>query len=384
MTLLLDSAFKATGILMGAWVSVLLLRRAPADLRHRIWVAALVAVAILPALLWLAPIALPESARIVLSAQSVSATVSHSVRAFPWLFAIWASGALLVLARVIVGFINILRLTRAASLRDGVQYSAAAMTPLTWGVFRPVILLPFYATGWSAEEREIVIRHEMAHIERRDWLWQMLAQLVTAAFWFHPLVWLASAEMRREAERAADDRVLSSGAAASDYAEQLLHVARHLTQVAPSGAVAMVRRPALESRVREILDSTRRRSRTGLGARIAIVAAAAALLVPLTAMQERQVHKIGEKGLTPPRVVSKIEPGYTQEARDAKIQGTVVLKLEIDEAGKAENIRVTRSLDEGLDAKAIEAVSQWQFEPGRLHGEPVRVEATIEVNFRLI
>lgn len=106
-------------------------------------------------------------------------------------------------------------------------------------------------------------------------------------------------------------------------------------------------------------------------------------LVQIAAAQtDKKVYRIGEEGVTPPMVLSRTEPVYTEEARNAKIEGTVVLSLEIDMDGLAQNIEVTRSLDGGLDQSAVAAVQQWRFKPGEKNGKPVRVAAKIEVNFR--
>ncbi len=89
-------------------------------------------------------------------------------------------------------------------------------------------------------------------------------------------------------------------------------------------------------------------------------------------------------GVTAPTLLFKVEPEYSEEARKAKFQGTVLLYVEVDPSGRATNIRVTRSLGLGLDEKAIEAVKKWKFAPGKKDGKPVTVAAIIEVNFRLL
>jgi TonB family protein len=94
------------------------------------------------------------------------------------------------------------------------------------------------------------------------------------------------------------------------------------------------------------------------------------------------VYKVGG-GVTAPKLLQKVEPVYTEEARGGKIQGTVVLMVDIDPQGMATNPEVIRSVEPGLDQKAVEAVRQWQFQPGAKDGAPVTVRATIEVNFRL-
>jgi TonB family protein len=95
------------------------------------------------------------------------------------------------------------------------------------------------------------------------------------------------------------------------------------------------------------------------------------------------VYRVG-KGTTAPKLLYKKEPEYSEEARKAKFQGTVVLAVEVDPSGHAINARVVRSLGLGLDEKAMEAVRQWKFQPGYHDGKPVTVAATIEVNFRLL
>jgi protein TonB len=95
------------------------------------------------------------------------------------------------------------------------------------------------------------------------------------------------------------------------------------------------------------------------------------------------VFRVGG-GVTAPIVLSKKDPEYSEEARKAKYQGTVLLYIEVSASGAASNIKVIRSLGLGLDEKAIEAVKQWKFKPGYKDGKPVMVAATIEVNFRLL
>jgi protein TonB len=95
------------------------------------------------------------------------------------------------------------------------------------------------------------------------------------------------------------------------------------------------------------------------------------------------VFRIGG-GVSSPVPIYKVEPEYSEEARKAKFQGTVVLSIVIDEHGLPTNFKVVRPLGLGLDEKAIEAVQKWRFRPGMKEGKPVAVLATVEVNFRLL
>lgn len=97
----------------------------------------------------------------------------------------------------------------------------------------------------------------------------------------------------------------------------------------------------------------------------------------------RGVYQIGG-AVSAPRLVYKVEPEYSEDARKAKWQGIVVLAAIVDQNGRTREIKVVRSLGLGLDERAIEAVQRWLFKPGLLNGTPVAVFATIEVNFRLL
>jgi periplasmic protein TonB len=92
----------------------------------------------------------------------------------------------------------------------------------------------------------------------------------------------------------------------------------------------------------------------------------------------------GGRGVTPPQLVYKVEPEFSEEARKAKHQGMVVLTIEVDSSGNVRNVRVRQSLGLGLDEKAIEAVSHWRFRPATLDGKAVTTEAVVQVNFQLL
>jgi TonB family protein len=85
-----------------------------------------------------------------------------------------------------------------------------------------------------------------------------------------------------------------------------------------------------------------------------------------------------------PRLLIKSEPMYSEQARAAKLQGTVLIYAEISPYGYADHLRVLRPLGLGLDVQALDTVRRWKFAPGRRNGGAVSVQATIEVNFRLL
>jgi TonB family protein len=89
------------------------------------------------------------------------------------------------------------------------------------------------------------------------------------------------------------------------------------------------------------------------------------------------------KGVTPPKAVYAPNPDFSEQARKAKYQGTVILSIVVDKTGQVRNIRVWQPLGLGLDRKAVEAVSKWQFKPAIKDGEPVNTELAVEVDFHL-
>jgi TonB family protein len=96
----------------------------------------------------------------------------------------------------------------------------------------------------------------------------------------------------------------------------------------------------------------------------------------------RDATRVGS-GVTIPVLIHKVNPKYTSEARDARIEGVTVLSAEVWPDGATHNIRVVRRLDPGLDQEAIKAATKWRFRPGTKDGVPVKVAVTLEVNFRL-
>jgi TonB family protein len=103
----------------------------------------------------------------------------------------------------------------------------------------------------------------------------------------------------------------------------------------------------------------------------------------LASTAAEEIYNVGG-GVSAPRLIHKVEPEYTQEARDADYQGTVVLKLIITKEGVPDRIEVVQGLELGLTEKAIEALEQWRFQAAEKDGKPVNVRATVEINFRLL
>jgi hypothetical protein len=156
---------------------------------------------------------------------------------------------------------------------------------VTCGLWRPKIILPAGADGWSDERQRIVLAHELAHIRRHDGLVLLAAELLRAAHWFNPFVWVACRRLREESEFACDDRVLATGIAPAEYASHLLAVARHAAgQSRAWGPTPAIAHPStLERRVAAMLNSRHNRESITRRLRSGVVGAITAASVSLAA-----------------------------------------------------------------------------------------------------
>jgi beta-lactamase regulating signal transducer with metallopeptidase domain/tetratricopeptide (TPR) repeat protein len=127
-------------------------------------------------------------------------------------------------------------------------------TPVLVGVVRPLILLPAAAmTGWSVEQFEMVLLHELAHVRRSDNLVNLIQRLVESILFFHPVVWIVSGWVRKEREHCCDEIVVRQTGKARAYVETLLTLSTPAAVPVPQIAAAMAR-GHLVARVRRILE----------------------------------------------------------------------------------------------------------------------------------
>ncbi|MGA8763079.1 MAG: energy transducer TonB [Candidatus Sulfotelmatobacter sp.] len=124
-------------------------------------------------------------------------------------------------------------------------------------------------------------------------------------------------------------------------------------------------------------------------ARNVVLASAVALLLGTSLLAQdppdrtsETVYEVGN-GVTAPKPVYTPDPQYTDKARRKKINGTVTLAMIVTAEGKVRDVKITKSLDEGLDKQAIAAVSTWRFEPATKDGKPVAVHLRAETAFKL-
>jgi beta-lactamase regulating signal transducer with metallopeptidase domain len=205
-----------------------------------------------------------------------------------------------------------LRLSRTVTLLQSLE----SVMPLTWGGWRPFVLLPAEADQWPVERRRVVLLHELAHVKRWDCLTQMITRIICAFYWFNPLVWLAARRMCVERERACDDLVLTGGWKASDYASHLVEIARLFHRVPQVAAIAMARPSQLGKRVEAIVDAkrNRRRIRPVMAALIAVTTFGFAVAV---AANKSELNPATKAGSDQSRFDPRLQAFFGEEERHA-------------------------------------------------------------------
>ena len=266
----ITKGFILAAVILGLGLT---LRGASAAVRCVFWMAGALALLLLPALAGRVPVwelgvaAFPER---LFTASAAGATGGGpGMTGIAWLALIWVAGSVVLLGRFGIHLLRITRRTRrAGSVRGplaeladdvaaelGVRRVRVALSdsgvPLTWGGWRPVVLLPCEAIAWPLGLQRAVLQHEMAHVKRGDYLGLLALEMCRVFHWPNPFVWHLLRRARMDQELACDDAAIRSGIAPSDYARHLVAVARTfaLGTPAPVGALPVVGVSPLATRV---------------------------------------------------------------------------------------------------------------------------------------
>jgi bla regulator protein blaR1 len=320
----LSVVVKATVLLICALLAVRIARTTRASVRHAFLAATFSGIAILPLVSFAIPavpvdvsvpviespasafgnagsaIAVRQESGVATSAQTAFAPAVSTAGV---LRAIWVFGAVVFLAPVVTAFIRIRRfrrtglpwrevrpLVRRLATQAGIERPVDVLlhedmpSPVTAGWFRPTIMLPVDARTWTDGDCRNALVHELEHVRRADWLFQVIGRVACGLYWFHPLVWIAWRRMALDAERACDDAVLQCGDGAS-YAAQLVNLAARQSSAHAQSALGMAHRGDLSFRVSAILNSRQRRGRAGIMPVAAIAATAVLVLLCISPLR---------------------------------------------------------------------------------------------------
>lgn len=376
--LILDIVMKSFAIVLLAFAGQACWRQASASQRCLLWLAAFAGLLALPLTLLIKPCWTPvtttqsiprvASTSQILTALQVAGIPESSAPLEPgkqaWWQRLslvevtglcWLAGVLVVLGHRALGSwqLRLLRaesslcedpqlgrqvadLARSLGIRRPVKIltSNAVAVPVTWGVCRPVLLLPRQALSWNEEATRAALMHELGHIRHLDAASRWLATLACSVQWWNPLAWAAARAWRTTQEQAADDLVLRCGGSAQDYAMLLLEAARscHEGRIPRGPVLAMARSSSLEARLSAIMDADRNRrhaSRQNLSA-----AAVCALLVM------GGVGSISLQGQP-----AKADEAAAEPAKPTKKQvGTIVKVLKAPAGHFTSNLRISSGM----------------------------------------
>ena len=324
---------RGLALFLAACAVTALVRRLSSEARHLIWLGVIAAFLLIP-LAWLALPAVHVGARIplapaapyrLLAAPLLSAgeyaqvieragmrlvTAVYSPpkpagAAHLALLGVWLAGVLVLAARPVLGGAGLRRLAAAARCdarrlrlvqklagrfsirrRITVLLSPRCSVPFTFGVLRPVILLPVGAAQWPAQRLQVALTHELAHVRRRDVLTQSAAYAVCLLFWFLPPVWLAYAALLREAETCCDQQVIDRGVCGPEYAREIVNLVHEGGGriLLPAISSALGSRGMLRQRIRNVLRLVPGNRSFGLQGALRVLAVCAACVAPILAL----------------------------------------------------------------------------------------------------
>jgi TonB family protein len=281
----------------------------------------------------------------------------------------------------------------AVGARAEVRLSPDVAVPATFGLRRPVVLLPAHVQEMEAEGQRAIVAHELIHVRRRDWPVAVVEEALAAVLWFHPAVHFLLGRIRLAREQCVDAAVVGTLGGRKAYLESLLEVARQRLRPEPVPAALMLGERHLSERVELLLKEVamsklRALCHLSVSALFLVLAGAVASssfpLAPAAPPEEEKAPAAAEKGkVKEPRLVHKVNPAYPPEAKKERLEGLVHIDIRLAKDGSVAEAKATDGHPTLAEA-ALAAVRQWRYEP--VLGpdkKPVEVKLTITVNFRL-
>ena len=257
--------------------------------------------------------------------------------------------------------------------RAAVLVSDRVKGPITFGLLRPVIVFPPTVLAMPDHVLEAIAYHELLHVRRRDWLAEILEEMVRMVLWFHPAVWWLIGRIQLTREQVVDRAAIQLTDSRDRYVEALVAVALSNAPSAFTPVSAFLRRHVLKKRVARILQETTmttRRLMASLTASAALLALAATFAVrsfPLEAEGRAQASdgnpvQIVQGG---EHLVHGERPEYPLRAIAQGIEGDVVVDMTLNDRGEVSDARILSGPEE-LRKATLEAVLQWHYSPSAM------------------
>lgn len=435
MAYVLNSLWQVPLIAIAAWMAVRIARALGPGAEHRVWVAALLGEATMPAVSLLPwerlDVAWPWHLQAQQATQGsvvvqVGSSVASGAMAIPsaligLVLGLYAATTVYFAARFVWRWVRLKELERSAEAvvlsgaaddawRRGVRRLGAGrvalvssrkiFAPLTMGIAKRCVMLPTEMIADLANaEMETVIGHELAHVSRMDFVKNLVYEVTSLAVSYHPAVWFTSQRLMETREMVCDE-MAAQISGNREYAKSLLRLAELLLQgntVRVPFAIGVFDLSTLERRIMKLTEMKKEIGRlrriVALGACVVLgVAAATSALALRVGVDQKAADKDAMSKSIPVTVpakemqghlISKVNPTYPPEAKAAKIQGKVLLEAVIGTDGHVENLKVLSGPKE-LQQSAMDAVRQWVFKPYLVHRNPVEVVTKITVNYTLV
>jgi TonB family protein len=260
-----------------------------------------------------------------------------------------------------------------------VQVSDAVAGPVTFGVLRPVILMPE-----TCLQDQSIACHELLHVRRRDWLYTVVEECILSIFWFHPAIWWMLAEIQLAREEAVDREVVAMLNSRETYLESLLTSATSRAGLDLVPASQFLRKRHLQKRITALLKEvsmSRFRLTSSLAAFAAVLAVAAWLGVrafPLQAApQEKDASNITVHAGSI-QLLHRAAVQYPKEALAKRVEGTVAIELSLSETGTVTDARVLNGPEE-LRGAALQSVLDWHY----AHDTALPPKIEVSIDFKL-
>ena len=258
-------------------------------------------------------------------------------------------------------------LRRSIAPQAEILVSNRINSPVTFGVWSAVVLLPERFHNLGLDERRSIVCHELIHIHRRDWAMAIAEELVRSVLWFHPAVWWILGQIHLTREQVVDEAVIQHTGDRNRYLDALLAIASLRLSADLAPAPLFLKKRHLRQRVESIVSGvtmTKRNLLFPLAAAFAtlpVVIGIAAWQFPLRAAPDEAVDDSGvQVDMGGARVLHRTGIAFPEEARAKHRSGTVVTDVSVDSKGEVIDARVVSGPDE-FRKPVVQSVLTWHF-----------------------